>query len=331
MALTDTNKTQKGLRKYSAMAEFTKRSHYVPVFLLKKWKVGDSKGDKLISISWRNDANKMVVNNSLGPKAYCYVDIYLFSESVQLKKDFLESRIFTPIDGNAAACIDKLCVAAGESYAKNVDVKDVRTLSRGAGPILSKFILSLMTRHPLIIKKNLDDSVKAIELMRGNSQIKESLKAIDPDLTEEIYLESIGLDPNKIGLFWSLSHINSKTSMSLLLNKRWEIITINKSVGSFILSDTYIYAWPIGKDSYGTVVMPLSPQHVLVLSTPGYKAYMDGIDLREASPRCLLKTINRTLATCAMRYVFSQNVDDLRWLKKILPGSVGYPPIPGLK
>lgn len=311
------------------MTSETKHSHYVPVFLLSKWQKNINGQNKMTAFSWRSEAKRIVISKKLGPKAYCYVDIYLFSKSLHLKKDFLETKIFSPIDDKAATAIQNLTNFSAEKLGKDMASENVRKLSPSSGPIIAKFILSLMTRHPMIIEKNIKDSSKAIELIKSSPEIKKTFAELDSGMTIEGYLDSIGLDPDKIGLFYSLSHINSKTSIRSLLLKKWKIISLNENVGSFIISDTYIFLQSLPNDSYGCLIMPLSPQHILFISHPHYSIYIGGVDINDLSPKQLLNKINKTFATMAMRYVFSRNEEDIKWLSKILDKCMGYPSVPG--
>lgn len=185
------------------MAQTTRRHHYVPEFLLKRWapNPNDSNVRGYYWNRYRDDLSCLV----RGAKAFCY-DLDLFAVRVQtLPSDILETAFFGPIDTQGATAADKL-VRNGPDALTGDDRCD-----------FTRFLFSLEHRHPLRIQYLRNQGPKVLEEDIDNDRdLRSTLQQHGFHEAPSIYARELGLISEDRGLAqvqsWSMIKTMARSS-----------------------------------------------------------------------------------------------------------------------
>ena len=165
-----------------AKENITENSHYVPVFLLDRWKTSWKGADELVrGYSWRREAQRLI-HRDKGAKGFCSTKFYYLPSTAPLKRDIVEIKILTPVDNSAAPIIEDIRQSAEGVQLRQSFVRSfgLLTMTDKARIVISKFILSLLARNPyevydLVFKRTEEHR----NLLENNEHLKVYLIVMD--------------------------------------------------------------------------------------------------------------------------------------------------------
>jgi len=266
------------------VTQTTRRYHYVPEFLLKRWAPKPNDGN-VCGYYWnrhRSDLSCLV----RGAKAFCY-GLDLFAVGVQtLPSDILETAFFGPIDTQGAAVADKL-VQDGPNALTGDDRCD-----------FTRFLFSLEHRQPHRIQYLRKQGPKILEKDIDNDRgLRSTLQQHDFHEAPSIYARELGLLSEDRALAQVQKLVDDQDYGQKFINWHWSIARTRPDRGSFILSDRPLVRVNAFDSHEALWLLPLGPYTVFYASKRETPRVV-------ANEREFLKSLNRHSVRQAQKYVF---------------------------
>ena len=280
------------------MQQLTRRHHYVPEFLLKKWAPNPSNSN-VCAYFWDRHRNALT-QRTQGAKAFCF-EIDLFAVNVQGKPlDILETDFFGPVDTQGAAAMDKL-------------VKDgVEALTGDDRFDFTRFLFSLEHRRPALIQELRVRGPKIMEQDMDNDQnFRAVLREHGFDKDPSFYARDLGLLTEDRAVANVQGLVNGRNYGEKFINWHWRIARMRYGQGTFLLSDRPLIRKYAFDDPEAVWLLPLNPRTAFYASKrESPKVVTNG--------REFLKSVNKHSVQQADKYVYCIDTSHEPLLRKHL-------------
>jgi len=274
------------------------KHHYLPVFYLKRWAGRDG---RLCEYSRPQDAVKprMTHPSGTGYERDLYKINGLRPESSQL----LERRFMKAVDQRASDTLNRL-----------LDGTDLATLNIDQKSGWSRFIMSLVQRHPekiswitQIVDERYDD-----RLAEAEANYQTFRKPGDPPTFGEYKAR---MDPNAREILKAelLQTIVDLPTVGAAINKMlWGVATLNDLRPRFLTSDRPVVLTNGIGFEMSHIIMPISPRALFVAVNTLLKLTQLQQALREGT---LLDHVNHTVAAQAQKFVYFHDDSQLGFIQ----------------
>lgn len=220
--------------------QITKKSHYVPVFLLSKWHQPSNAplfAGKLHAHSWKPGLDK-VITSTKHASAFCYRDNFLLNPDSPLRRDIIETRVFE-IDNFASKILSSsLELAFNKIKNPTTPCGYEVDLDGSKRSIVAQFVMSLVVRNPFFYMENLRSVPPfLIDKIARDPDLQEMLTkmgTVDPAL---VVMEKLGLPAGDLMKFRTAAFMSNKEFGTHLIKRPWSLIMAPLGETSFYLSD----------------------------------------------------------------------------------------------
>jgi hypothetical protein len=280
-----------------------RRHHFVPAFYLRQWI--DAAGDVIEhSIKYGKHISKPVGPDGTGFE----FDLYAFERLPPELRQHLEARFFNYTDGLASRALNMHL---------GIETPDWGSVYRSAW---SRFLLGMLTRHPDTMEE-LRNGAEATWKESGNGRLQEEYDKhrgdddpltlaefqakMDPDIDEKMKLNLLisVFDHQELG-----RHVN---------NMHWSVLDLSKSIHRLLTSDRPVQLFNLSQ-SDGAVCIPISPTKLFIAVND--KRTLKQIISKPAKDFVI--SSNRFVVSRTRRYVWSQDLQQLNFIRKYMSTSM---------
>jgi Protein of unknown function (DUF4238) len=269
--------------------------HYIPAFYLKQW-AGANR--KVIEYS-RKHGN--FLKKSVGPKATGFqTDLYAFPELPEDMAQHIED-VFLRYADNAA------------SDALNKHLSGDQQWTGELRSAWSRFIVSLLLRHPDVMAELREATMKSWERAGPNSQRRyEATKESHFPATFDEYIAAIDpLIPVKVSMNAIIKAIDNVQIGTQINGMFWGVVDISKGPHRFLTSDRPLqYAFM--REPRGFMSLPISPTKLFIASNNN-----GGVaNVRRLRPQEVARQVNIWSVARARRFVIADADSQEAFIKK---------------
>lgn len=276
------------------MAIESKKHHYIPRFILKKWKVNGF----INGYYWNKHNNEISINRS-GPGGFGFENFLLSIDSVNFPSDIIETHYFKTIDNNAAKIINKL-LDFGPKVLTDSEKIDFAKLILSFGPRYPENVKFIRALGPSVFENEFSDE-ESIEVFRNAGVVEKP---------SEWLKNTLGINFENQSMLAIPDVINSSSFRPDIENWNWQVYQLGELDNFFVMGDRPLLR--MRKTNFPIWALPLTPRHLLMIMPPN-------ITIGKSLKQKLRESVNRQSVSQAKKYVFMIDDSNINLLKKHLP------------